>query len=50
MTFLAQLDYADIEQYSEGIIYAFICRSTDNSDVLSAILEIVLRQFAHGSI
>lgn len=25
MTFLAQLDYADIEQYGEGIIYAFIC-------------------------
>ncbi len=27
MMFLAQLDYADIEQYGEGIIYAFICRS-----------------------
>ncbi|MFN0671584.1 DUF1963 domain-containing protein [Escherichia coli] len=25
MMFLAQLDYADIEQYGEGIIYAFIC-------------------------
>lgn len=25
MMFLAQLDYADIEQYGEGMIYAFIC-------------------------
>ena len=25
MMFLAQLDYSDIEQYGEGIIYAFIC-------------------------
>ncbi|MDN8599264.1 DUF1963 domain-containing protein [Citrobacter sp. S2-9] len=25
MMFLAQLDYADIEQYGEGMLYAFIC-------------------------